>query len=621
MIANMLSSLRKCYRLILAFALAAAVLSAQTYSPLPYVPMQFLNANGQPLAGGTICTYAAGTTTPLATYTTSAATTQNATCALPGVGGISLNAAGMPTSGGIYVTSGVAYKYVAYDSGRNVVWTQDNVHIPPPAGASGAIQFNLNGVMGSDSSFSYNATSHSLKVGSISATLTDAGGQVYNVKGYGAAGDGATNDQASIANAQAAVTSAGGGTLYFSHGSYVMTGITLTSNETVRCADPGTALLAPPGSNFVMFQANSISNVRIENCQLNGRQVGSSASGILIQLQCVTNAWIADNYLHDTGGAQVGVDTNSPACISTTGNSNNIHIERNVMASSHSTVIADVQMGAGAFNLDVGDNVISDGLAGQLLIDCDECNNTKIHDNILSGIGTNSVSACIQLETSSPQASTTSDVQIENNWCSNVQGSQAGIFVAASGGSATKTLSNILVAGNHIVNVKLRGEEVTDFAGGANTTIRNINIVGEQITGTSNNAALYLWKHNPGSTVGNINVSGVQIDGCGTGDGNGCVVLSGAINQVSFSGMQVFNIPSAAYAFYHTGDTANGVGIAGNWAYTGGTANSFTNVYSNLYGFFILGLAPTGGCTTAIILNSVTGHGYTCQSGAWVQGF
>ena len=48
---------------------------AVSISPTP--KLQFLDANGAPLAGGLLYTYAAGTTTPLASYTDSTGVTAN----------------------------------------------------------------------------------------------------------------------------------------------------------------------------------------------------------------------------------------------------------------------------------------------------------------------------------------------------------------------------------------------------------------------------------------------------------------------------------------------------------------------------------------------------------------
>jgi len=46
-----------------------------TLTPTP--KQQFLDANGNPLSGGKVYTYAAGTTTPLVTYTDESGTTPN----------------------------------------------------------------------------------------------------------------------------------------------------------------------------------------------------------------------------------------------------------------------------------------------------------------------------------------------------------------------------------------------------------------------------------------------------------------------------------------------------------------------------------------------------------------
>jgi hypothetical protein len=50
---------------------------ALNLSPLGGAGWQFFDNNGVPLAGGLLYSYAAGTTTPLATYTTSSGVTPN----------------------------------------------------------------------------------------------------------------------------------------------------------------------------------------------------------------------------------------------------------------------------------------------------------------------------------------------------------------------------------------------------------------------------------------------------------------------------------------------------------------------------------------------------------------
>ena len=78
---------------------------------------QLLDNLGDVLNGGTINTYAAGTTTPLATYTDLAG-------AVPNANPIVLDAYGRAT---IRLTDGVAYKFVIKDSDGNLIQTIDNV--------------------------------------------------------------------------------------------------------------------------------------------------------------------------------------------------------------------------------------------------------------------------------------------------------------------------------------------------------------------------------------------------------------------------------------------------------------------------------------------------------------
>lgn len=82
---------------------------------------QFFDNNGDPLANGFVYTYAAGSTTPLATYTDS-----TGTIAAPNP--IELNAAGRPTSGSGAIWGQGAYKFIVKDAnGVQVGDVLDNV--------------------------------------------------------------------------------------------------------------------------------------------------------------------------------------------------------------------------------------------------------------------------------------------------------------------------------------------------------------------------------------------------------------------------------------------------------------------------------------------------------------
>jgi len=80
---------------------------------------QFFDDNGSPLVGGKLYSYAAGTTTPLATYTTSAGTVAN-------TNPIILNAGGRtPTE--IWQATGILLKFVLYNSVNELIGTYDGI--------------------------------------------------------------------------------------------------------------------------------------------------------------------------------------------------------------------------------------------------------------------------------------------------------------------------------------------------------------------------------------------------------------------------------------------------------------------------------------------------------------
>ena len=90
-------------------------------SPVGGVAAQFFTNTGAVLTGGKLYTYAAGTTTPAATYTSAAGATFN-------TNPIVLDAAGrVPGSGEIWLGEGVQYKFVLKDSNDVLIGTYDNV--------------------------------------------------------------------------------------------------------------------------------------------------------------------------------------------------------------------------------------------------------------------------------------------------------------------------------------------------------------------------------------------------------------------------------------------------------------------------------------------------------------
>ena len=90
-------------------------------SPVAGAGWQFFDDNGVPLAGGQLYTYAAGTTTPLASYTSISGLTSNQNP-------IVLDSAGRVSgTNEVWLTSAVSYKLVLKTSANVQLWSADDI--------------------------------------------------------------------------------------------------------------------------------------------------------------------------------------------------------------------------------------------------------------------------------------------------------------------------------------------------------------------------------------------------------------------------------------------------------------------------------------------------------------
>jgi hypothetical protein len=167
---------------------------------------QFLDNNGNPLSGGKIFTYAAGTTTPQTTFTSRSGLISNANP-------IILDSAGR-TPEQIWSTEGLLYKYVVADANDVLIRSWDNI------GGS---------IVASDLAQDLAAPSGSSLVGFIQSgvgaqatTVQTKLRETISVKDFGAVGDGIVDDTADF---QAAIDEATvvGKTLYVPKGTYKLT--------------------------------------------------------------------------------------------------------------------------------------------------------------------------------------------------------------------------------------------------------------------------------------------------------------------------------------------------------------------------------------------------------------
>jgi microcystin-dependent protein len=182
---------------------------------------QFFTILGQPLAGGKIYTYQAGSSTPLATYTDNTGATANANP-------IVLGTDGRPTSE-IWLTYGYNYKFILKDANDTTIQSYDNLYgiigvqatsgATIPAGLismwSGSIGSIPSGwylcdgsngtpnltdrfIVGAGSTYAVNATGGATSVTLVTAnmpahthtaTVTD-NGHSHTMGGYGSVGSG-----------------------------------------------------------------------------------------------------------------------------------------------------------------------------------------------------------------------------------------------------------------------------------------------------------------------------------------------------------------------------------------------------------------------------------------------
>lgn len=90
-----------------------------SFYPSPVPKQRFLDANGVPLAGGQLFTYAAGTTTPQVTYANSTGTTNANPVVLDSQG-----------YADIWLDPTLAYKFILEDASGVVQWTEDHITFP-----------------------------------------------------------------------------------------------------------------------------------------------------------------------------------------------------------------------------------------------------------------------------------------------------------------------------------------------------------------------------------------------------------------------------------------------------------------------------------------------------------
>ena len=164
---------------------------------VPSPIMQFFTTSGIPLVGGKLYTYAAGTTTPLATYVSAAGVSAN-------TNPIILNSRGEAS---VWLGT-AAYKFKLLDATNVEIWTVDNIDASVTqlefAAFIAQLANNSSSTQGS-SLVGYFPSG----TGAVGTTVQAKLRQSMSVKDFGAAGNGTTDDTAALNAAIAAVPDGG----------------------------------------------------------------------------------------------------------------------------------------------------------------------------------------------------------------------------------------------------------------------------------------------------------------------------------------------------------------------------------------------------------------------------
>lgn len=237
---------------------------------------QFFTDDGVPLSGGKIYTYVAGTTTPLATYTSRDGLTANANP-------IILDAAGR-TPQQIWSTEGILYKYVVKDADDVLIRTWDNIGGSVVASdLAQSLANTTNNALGDALIGFRQSNSAGFWAGAAARTVNDKLQEYISPEDFGAVGDGIADDRLAL---QAAANT---GLPLFLHGKSYFTTSTITINNDL--IGPGEITGDKIGGAVSLLSVNS-SNVSISNVTLTGNS-GNNAAGANVCIAAADVSWLS----------------------------------------------------------------------------------------------------------------------------------------------------------------------------------------------------------------------------------------------------------------------------------------------------------------------------------------
>jgi hypothetical protein len=234
------------YGLLASLSIAAALATtcwAQTAAILPNAKTQFLNANGQPLAGGKVYFCVLNTTCTNISTPSPKTTWQDAFEMTPNAQPVVLDSAGSA-----FIFGSGNYTETLYDSANNLIWT--GFTNGPGAGISGP-STTISGDFVTWCSTTGSALCDPASISTSQSVFLASGRPWCDPRALGAKGDGSTDDSAAFKACRMALDAIGGGVIYVPPGNYCL-----------KTADANNAVIAISATPITVIGAGiNVSNL------------------------------------------------------------------------------------------------------------------------------------------------------------------------------------------------------------------------------------------------------------------------------------------------------------------------------------------------------------------------